>query len=274
EVPDVTHHEPIPARADFLGVLVVDGRDVEAALPKHRVLDQRAADPPRADEDDAVGAAQPQDIADPGRELRDGVAEAAFAERAEEREVFANLSGGGAAAPGQLGRGDGRLALRSELFEEPEIKGEPSHRALGDLPHCELFHNRALQRKSRAKISGASVSGRAAGSSPSAPSASSTCAAGRPVAPSSTLRSCLRRRAKQAVTNRRNAASSATATSGWASGVRRSSALATLGRGVNAPARTGNSFSTRHTACTPTEGAPYVFEPGRAAMRSATSAWT
>ena len=89
-----------------------------------------------------------------------------------------------------------------------------------------------------------------------------------------TLRSCLRRLVKQAVTNARNAAISSGATSGWASGVRRTTALLTLGGGVNAPARTVKSRSTRHTACTPTERAPYAFDPGDAARRSATSAWT
>src|SRR5207249_9708968 len=114
-------------------------------------------------------------------------------ERAEEREVLAHLRRGGAAAPGQLGGGDGSLALRVELLEEPEVQGEPSHGALGDLPHCELFHNRTLQRKSRTNISGASVSGRAAGSRPSAASPAVTTAAERPVAAITTLRSCLRR---------------------------------------------------------------------------------
>src|SRR5206468_1389375 len=82
-----------------------------------------------------------------------------------------------------------------------QVQGEPPHGALGDLPHCELFHNRTLQRKSRTNISGPSVSGRAAGSTPSAASPAVTTAAERPVAAITTLRSCLRRRVKQAVTN-------------------------------------------------------------------------
>src|SRR5438445_1568045 len=227
-----------------------------------------------ADQHDAVRASQAQDVANPRGELRDRIAQAALAERAEEREVLAHLRRGGAAAPGQLGGGDGGLALRVELLEEPEVQGEPSHGALGDLPHCELFHNRTLQRKSRTNISGASVSGRAAGSSPSAASPAVTTAAERPVAAITTLRSCLRRRVKQAVTNARNAAISSGATSGCASGVRRSTALVTLGGGVNAPACTVKSRSTRATACTPTDRAPYVLDPGDAAIRSATSAWT
>src|SRR2546429_3319690 len=245
-----------------------------SALPKAGVLHERAADAARAHQHDAVVAAQAQDVADPGGELGDGIAQAALAERAEEREVLAHLRRGRAAAPGELGRGDGGLALGPELVEEPQVQREPSHRALGNLPHCELFHNPALQRKSRTKASGSSVSGRAAGSRSRAASPAPTRAAARPVAAMSTLRSCLRRRMKHAVTNARKATISSGATSGWASGVRRTSALCTLGGGVNAPARTANSRSTRHTACTPTERAPYVFDPGRAARRSATSAWT
>src|SRR2546430_17632944 len=34
-----------------------------------------------------------------------------------------------------LFRSNGGMALRGELPEEPQIQGEPSHRALGDLPH-------------------------------------------------------------------------------------------------------------------------------------------
>src|SRR5438876_2708401 len=274
QVADVADHETVPAGADLLRIFVVNRGDVEAALPEAGILYQRAADPAGADQHDAVRASQAQDVANPRGELRDGIAQAALAERAEEREVLAHLRRGGAAAPGQLGGGDGGLALRVELLEEPEVQGEPSHGALGDLPHCELFHNRTLQRKSRTNISGASVSGRAAGSSPSAASPAVTTAAERPVAAITTLRSCCRRRGKQAVTNARNAAISSGATSGCASGVRRSTALVTLGGGVNAPACTVKSRSTRATACTPTDKAPYVLDPGDAAIRSATSAWT
>src|SRR6266702_4659393 len=274
QVADVADHQTVPAGADLLRVLVVNRGDVEAALPEAGILYQRAADPAGADQYDAVRASQAQDVANPRGELRDGIAQAALAERAEEREVLAHLRRGGAAAPGQLGGGDGGLALRVELLEEPEVQGEPPHCAVGDLPHCELFHNRTLQRKSRTNSSGASVSGRAAGSSPSAVSPGVTTAAERPVAAITTLRSCLRRRVKQAVTNARNAAIPSGATSGRASGVRRSTALVTLGGGVNAPACTVKSRSTQATACTPMERAPYVFDPGRAAIRSATSAWT
>src|SRR5207253_10402290 len=142
--------------------------DMDGALQEAGIRSQHAADPPGANQHDAVRASQAQDVANPRGELRDRVAPPALAERAEQREVLAHLRRGGAAAAGQLGGGDGGLALRVELLEEPEVQGEPSPGALGDLPHCELFHNRTLQRKSRTNISGASVSGRAAASSPSA----------------------------------------------------------------------------------------------------------
>src|SRR5213079_3391427 len=58
------------------------------------------------------------------------------------------------------------------------------------------------------------------------------------------------------------------------SGRGRTTAHVTVGGGVNAPARTVKSRSTRATACTPTDRAPYVLDPGGAAIRSATSAWT
>src|SRR5256885_7068615 len=70
-----------------------------------------------------------------GRELGHGVAEAALAERAEKRQVLADLGRGGPAAAGQLGGGDGGLALCGELLEESQVQGEPPHGALGNLPH-------------------------------------------------------------------------------------------------------------------------------------------
>src|SRR5256886_15732440 len=86
-------HQAVPAGADLLRVLVVDRGDVEAALPKAGVLHERAADATRADQHDAIGAAQAQNVPDPGGELGDGIAQAALAERAEEREVLAHLRG-------------------------------------------------------------------------------------------------------------------------------------------------------------------------------------
>src|SRR2546429_6225576 len=169
-----------------------------SALPKAGVLHERAADAARAHQHDAVVAAQAQDVADAGGELGDGIPQAALTERAEEREVLPHLRGGRAAAPGELGRGDAGLALGVELLEDPQVQREPSHRGLGNLPHCELFHNPALQRKSRTKASGSSVSGRAAGSRSRAASPALTWAAARPGAAPSTLRSCLRRRGEQA----------------------------------------------------------------------------
>src|SRR5207244_10695848 len=122
----------------------------------------------------------------------------ALAEGAEDGEVVADLRRGGTAAPRQLGRRDRRLALRGELLEKAQVQREPSHGALGDLPHCELFHNRTLHRKSRANACGPSVSGRATGSSSSAARPALTTGAERPVTATTTLRSCFRRRVKQA----------------------------------------------------------------------------
>src|SRR5260370_34771426 len=64
-------------------------------------------------------------------------------------------------------------------------------------------HHRVVQRKSDTNVTGASVSGRATGSSPRARIPSATRSLGCPVTPTSTLRSCLRRRKKQGVPVRR-----------------------------------------------------------------------
>jgi len=89
----------------------------------------------RPDHHDAVRVLEPEDLAEPGGQGRDGVAEAAFAEGAEEGEVFAHLGGGGAAAARQLGGGDRGVALGLRLLEIAQVQRQPPHRALRDLPH-------------------------------------------------------------------------------------------------------------------------------------------
>src|SRR5439155_24399584 len=102
EVFDVADDEAIPARADLAGILVEDRGDMKAALAKAVILHQRAAHAPRTNQHDAVAALQAQDVADAARQLGYGVPEAAFAEGAEEREVFADLRRGRAPQTGQL----------------------------------------------------------------------------------------------------------------------------------------------------------------------------
>src|ERR1044071_10335576 len=124
---DIPYHEAVPARSDFARILIVDRGDVETALAKPVVLHQCPAHPPCSDEYHAVAALEPQDVADSPREFGDGVAEAAFAEGAEEREVFANLGGRGAAQASQLAGGDrGRFCL----LEKSEEDAHPSDGAV------------------------------------------------------------------------------------------------------------------------------------------------
>src|SRR5213594_3745938 len=104
---DVAHDQAIPARPDFPRVLIVDRGDVKTALAKAVVLDQRAAHSACPDQHDAVAALQAEDVTDAASQFGDGVTEAAFAERAEEGEVFADLRGGGATQARQLPGGDG-----------------------------------------------------------------------------------------------------------------------------------------------------------------------
>src|SRR5207247_224572 len=135
DVAHVADYETVPARADLARVPVVNRRDVEAALPKPRVLHQRPADASRPDEHDAVRPLQPQDVAQARGELGDGVAEPPLAERAEEREILTHLRRRGRAAAGELGGGDGGLAQCVELLEEPQVQREPPDCAPGNLPH-------------------------------------------------------------------------------------------------------------------------------------------
>ncbi len=141
EVLHVAHHQPVPARSDLAGILVIDRGNVKATLAESLILHERPTHLPGAHEHDAVGALQAEDALDLGGELGDGIAEAAFAEGAEEGEVFADLGRRGAAEARQFAGRDGGAPLRQRLFEEPEIEGETAHRAVGNLPHCELFHN-------------------------------------------------------------------------------------------------------------------------------------
>src|SRR5919198_770017 len=142
----VAHDEPVPARADFARVLVVDRGDMKAALFEAVVLNERAAHAPCPHQDDAVAAFEAEDVADAAGELGDRVAEAPFAEGAEEGQIFADLCGCGTAEPGQLA---GRDRRGFGLLEKSEVDGQPADRAIGNLPHCELFHNGGPRRKSR-----------------------------------------------------------------------------------------------------------------------------
>src|SRR5712691_3790721 len=101
-------------------------------------------------------------------------------------------------------------------------------------------------RSSRTNASGGSRSGRVVGSNPSAWRSS----------PGTTFFSCLRRLLKHAVTNLRNRPISSGVIKGVARGVSRTTALRTFGGGLNEPGAIVNSFSTRATACTPTDNAP------------------
>src|SRR5262245_19201651 len=281
---DVAHDEAVGAGADLLGILVVNRRDVEAMLAEAAVVQQRPAHLPRSDEHDAMRALESQDLADPARQLRHRIAEPALAERAEERQVFAHLRRGGAAAARQLGGADGGQSLCRGMLEKTEVEREAADRGVRDLSHyCELFHNPPSRRKSRphwdqrhstTNRSGASVSGRARGSSPMDARAASTASAVRPVIERRIWRSCLRRRLKHAATKARKAGTSEGATSGRSSGRSRITALCTLGGGVNDPAFTVNTFSTCASTCAPTVRAPYAFDPGADTIRSATSSCT
>src|SRR5881394_904421 len=124
-----------------------------------------------------------------------------------------------------------------------------------------------LARMSRINASGGSRSGRTAVSKPNDLSSAS-------FRPGTAFFSCLRRLLKHAVTKTRKRGISSAVTCGSTSGVSRITALRTRGGGRNAPGATVKTFSTRATACTPTDSAPYVLLPGLAAIRSATSSCT
>ncbi len=87
-------------------------------------------------------------------------------------------------------------------------------------------------------------------------------------------RICLRRMPNTCSTNVRKRASSAASTAGASRGTMRTMALSTFGGGLNAPAGTAAISSAIATACTFTDRAPYVRDPGPAVSRSATSRCT
>src|SRR5918995_535137 len=88
---DVENGEAIPLPADFCRVAVKDGNDVEPSLLEPAVLNQGAADLPRPDHADTIASFEPEDSAHLVGELRDRIAESAFAERPEERQIFSDL---------------------------------------------------------------------------------------------------------------------------------------------------------------------------------------
>jgi hypothetical protein len=102
-------------------------------LAEARILGEGGSNAAGADDDDAPVAFEAQDVAEAGDEFGDGVAEAAFAEGAEEREVFADLGGGGAAELSEGAAGDRGQAAFAGLFEESEVEGEPTDGRVGDV---------------------------------------------------------------------------------------------------------------------------------------------
>ena len=185
--------------------------------------------------------------------LRDRVAQPAFPERPEERQVLAHLRRRRAAALRELGRADRREALRRRTARgtagTAPADGPWSPRSSA---YCELFHNRpaptqvsAQRLNSRTNTSGASVSDAPPGRSP-APRGQ------RPPPPRRTARSADRADdgaqllAPPAEAGGRRTSEtariSAPSTNGGARGRSRTTALRTRGGGWNDPAAHREQF--------------------------------
>src|SRR5918994_563433 len=94
EVRDIEDGEAIPLPADFRRVAVEDGNDVEPTLLEPAVLNQRAADLPRPYHADTIASFEPENSSHLVRQLWHRIAESAFAERPEERQIFSDLRRG------------------------------------------------------------------------------------------------------------------------------------------------------------------------------------
>src|SRR5256884_9722679 len=106
---------------------------MEAARPNPGILGQRPADPPGADEDDAIGALEPEDLPEPTRELGHGLPEPALAEVAEEREVLAHFRRRAGPPAGEPAGGNGGMPLLDQPLGESRRSDSPSSRALADI---------------------------------------------------------------------------------------------------------------------------------------------
>ena len=206
---------PFHCRADLGGIAVEDGHDVEAALPEAAVLHQRAADLARADHADLIAPLEPEDLAEPIGQLGHRIAEAALAERAEEREVLPHLRRGRAAARRQRAGADRLDSLPLELLEKAQVEREPADGGLGDLTHgrhfCETFHkatapstlrqraHAAAPRRPRAPAPRAGI----AAGTPTARATSATRAGAQPVSSRSPRAICFRRKPNSPTTSRR-----------------------------------------------------------------------
>ena len=83
--------EAVVAAADLGGIAVEQRDDVEAALPKAAILDQRAPDLAGADHHHAIATVESEDSPQPLRELADGIAQSPLAEGSEKGEVLPDL---------------------------------------------------------------------------------------------------------------------------------------------------------------------------------------
>ena len=167
---------PFHCRPILAGSLSKMATMSKPALPEAAVLHQRAADLPRPDHRDPIAPLEAEDLAQPVGQLGHRIAQAALAERAEEREVLPHLGRRRPAPGGERARADRRDALPLELLEKAEVERQPADRGLGDLTHdghfCETFHKATARahppstsaRSSADEVPPAQhVSGRAAG---------------------------------------------------------------------------------------------------------------
>ena len=131
-IPD---HHAVERPADAGVINVVHADNLESTFTKPFVLSERRTDLARPDDDDVPLSSEAEDIAETGRERADGVAESALPERAEEREILADLCGGSAALGGEFSARDRLMAVRLELLQEAEVGRESSDRGF-----CDSFH--------------------------------------------------------------------------------------------------------------------------------------
>jgi hypothetical protein len=76
-----------------------------------------------------------EDVTKAGGKLGDRIAEAAFPERSEEREVLSNLRRCGSSSARKLLARDGRESSMIRFLEEPEVRREATNGTFGDSLH-------------------------------------------------------------------------------------------------------------------------------------------
>src|SRR5262249_44348326 len=126
------HGHRVDVTRDLRGIVVDDDGDAKALASEARVVEERRAEIAEADEDDGPLPVEAEDALQLALQARDVIADSAYPELTEVREVFAHLRGVQIEAVRHFLRGDRLDAVFLQLEHATGIAGATMDRHLRD----------------------------------------------------------------------------------------------------------------------------------------------